>query len=322
MTETTGLYEPVLAEMDQVEDSLASLTCVDVPWLREMLSSVLFAGGKHMRPAVSLLSGKFGRFDPTLAVPLATSLELLHAASLVHDDVVDGATTRRGHATASSLYDNHGAVILGDYIFSQAAALVADTGNREVVRLFAQTMILMSSAQLREDRTSFDYSQTVEDYMRLIRGKTASLFAIATQGGALLSEATDMEVLALRDYGENLGMAFQIVDDILDFTGDESELGKPVGSDLMQGTLTLPALLLIKRRPNSNPVRRLFDERGGDGYLREAIEMARGPEILSEAYTIARRFGDAARDSLTRLPQKRERDALEEIAIYVLERRT
>ena len=135
MTRTTSLYEPVLAEMSQVEETLSSLARVDTPWLRDMLAAVLFAGGKRMRPAVSLLAGKFGVFDPALSVPLAASLELLHTASLVHDDVVDGAGTRRGRPTAGSLFDNHGAVILGDYVFAQAAALVARTGHAEVVQI-------------------------------------------------------------------------------------------------------------------------------------------------------------------------------------------
>ncbi len=322
MTKTTSLYEPVLAEMSQVEETLRSLARVDTPWLREMLAAVLFTGGKRMRPAVSLLAGKFGIFDPALSVPLAASLELLHTASLVHDDVVDGAGTRRGRPTAGSLFDNHGAVILGDYIFSQAAALVARTGHAEVVRLFAETMVMMSMAQLAEDRAAFDYNQTVDDYLRRIRGKTASLFAIAAQGGALLSGVRDDDALALRGYGENLGMAFQIVDDILDFSGDEREMGKPVGSDLMQGTLTLPSLLLIQRYPGDNPVRRVFHDHGSAEHLREAIEVVRGSEILREAYATAKGFGDAARAALARLPATPERETLEEIAVYVLERRT
>jgi octaprenyl-diphosphate synthase len=321
MTRTASLYEPVLAEMGQVEETLTSLARVDTPWLADMLAAVLFAGGKRMRPAVSLLSGKFGDFKPELSVPLATSLELLHTASLVHDDVIDGAGTRRGRPTAGSLFDNHGAVVLGDYIFAQAAALVARTGHAEVVRLFAETMVMMSMAQLAEDRAAFDYNQTVDDYLRLIRGKTASLFAIATQGGALLSGASQDEALALRSYGENLGMAFQIVDDILDFSGDEREMGKPVGSDLMQGTLTLPSLLLIQRHPVDNPVRHLFQDNGGSKHLKEAIELVCGSDILGEAYATAKDFGDAARSALSSLPATRERESLDEIAEYALERR-
>jgi geranylgeranyl pyrophosphate synthase len=321
MTRTTSLYEPVLAEMGQVEETLASLARVDTPWLRDMLAAVLFTGGKRMRPAVSLLAGKFGEFRSELSVPLATSLELLHTASLVHDDVVDGAGTRRGRPTAGKLFDNHGAVILGDYIFAQAAALVARTGHAEVVRLFAETMIMMSMAQLAEDRAAFTYDQTVDDYLRRIRGKTASLFAIAAQGGALVSGASHEEALALRSYGENLGMAFQIVDDILDFSGDEREMGKPVGSDLIQGTLTLPSLLLIERHPDDNPVRRLFQDDGDSELLREAIDTVCRSDILCRAQATAKGFGDAARAALTTLPSTRERESLDEIAVYVLERR-
>jgi geranylgeranyl pyrophosphate synthase len=322
MTRTTSLYEPVLAEMSEVEETLNSLARVDTAWLREMLAVVLFAGGKRMRPAVCLLTGRFGEFRPQLLVPLATSLELLHTASLVHDDVVDSATTRRGVPTASNLFDNHGAVILGDYIFAQAAALVARTRNVDVVRLFAETMVMMSMAQLAEDRTAFDYNRTVDDYLRLIRGKTASLFAIAAQGGALLSDVPMDEAMALRSYGENLGMAFQIVDDILDFSGDEREMGKPVGSDLMQGTLTLPSLLVVERDPNDNPVRRFFEDHHDPAHLREAIDIVRGSDIIAKAYGTAKAYGDTAREALKRLPATRERESLEEIATYVLERRT
>ena len=172
---------------------------------------------------------------------------------------------------------------------------MARTGHAEVVRLFAETMVMMSMAQLAEDRAAFDYDQTVDDYLRRIRGKTASLFAIAAQGGALLSGASHEDALALRVYGENLGMAFQIVDDILDFSGDEREMGKPVGSDLMQGTLTLPSLLLIERCPGDNPVRRLFQDNDGSEHLKEAIAMVCGSDILGEAYATANGFGDAAR---------------------------
>ena len=321
MIKTASLYKPIEAEMAAVEDTLNSLAEVKTPWLAEMLAAVLFAGGKRMRPAVSLLAGKLGDFRPELAVPLAASLELLHTASLVHDDIIDGAGTRRGRPTAGRLFDNHGAVVLGDYIFAQAAALVARTTNPEAVRLFAETMIMMAMAELAEERTAFDYNQTVDDYLRRIRGKTASLFAIAAQGGGLVSGMRPEDVQALRSYGDNLGMAFQIVDDILDFSGDEQEMGKPVGSDLMQGTLTLPSLLLMERQPRDNPIKRLFAEKGGAEHHRLAIEMVRESGIIEESYVRAKAFGDAAQLALTGLPQTPERSALAEIADYVLERK-
>ncbi len=322
MTRIATLYEPIEAELAEVEETLESLVKVDTPWLAEMLAAVLFAGGKRMRPAVALLAGRFGDFRSELSVPLATSLELLHTASLVHDDVIDSAGTRRGRPTASSLFDNHAAVVLGDYISAQAAALVAQTGNVEVIRLFARTMIAMSEGELAEDRAAFDYNQTTADYLRRIKGKTACLFAAAAAGGALVSDATQEQATALHIYGENLGMAFQIVDDILDFSGDEQEMGKPVGSDLMQGTLTLPSLVLIERYPEDNPVKRLFQERGSPQYLAQSIAVVRQSDILEDAYRAAGDFRDKACAALSPLPKGAARTSLEEITDYVLERRT
>ena len=322
MTRIATLYEPIRAELAAVEETLAAVGKTDSPWLAEMLAAVLFAGGKRMRPAIALLAGRFGDYRRELSVPLAAALELLHTASLVHDDIIDSAGTRRGRPTASSLFDNHAAVVLGDYIFAQAAVLVAQTGNGEVIRLFAQTMIIMAEAELAEDRVAFDYHQTTADYLQRIKGKTAALFAVAAQGGALVANAPREQAEALRGYGENLGMAFQIVDDILDFSGDEREMGKPVGSDLMQGTLTLPSLLLIERHPHDNPVRTLFEERNRPDLLTQAIAMVRESEIIEESYRTARDFRDRACAALALLPSGAARAALEELTDYVLERRT
>jgi octaprenyl-diphosphate synthase len=183
-------------------------------------------------------------------------------------------------------------------------------------------MIAMSMAELAEDRVAFNYDQHIDGYLERIKGKTASLFAAAARGGALVSDASPAHVATLQAYGENLGMAFQIVDDILDFCGDEEEMGKPVGSDLMQGTLTLPSLLLIQRYPETNPIRELFQERDGPEHLARAIEMACESGILEESYKIARRFRDAACDALASLPAGAPRASLEELTDYVLERRT
>jgi octaprenyl-diphosphate synthase len=320
MTGTSRLYEPVKPEMATVESLLRSLSKVEPPWLGEMLEAVL-SRGKRMRPAIALLSGKFGEFQSELLVPLAASLELLHTASLVHDDVIDSAGTRRGRPTAGSLFDNHAAIILGDYIFAQAAGLVARTGSTEVTRLFAETMVVMATAELIEDRGAFNYNQTTDDYLHRIKGKTAALFEIAAYGGALVSRADPRFAAALRIYGDNVGMAFQIVDDILDFTGDAQEMGKPVGSDLMQGTLTLPSLMLIERYPKDNPVKRLFDARGGAEHVTRAVEMVRESDILDLSYRSARAYHDRAFETLETLPNGPARDSLAALAEYVLERR-
>lgn len=318
----TGLlYGPVQEDLTRVEATFESLKQVDYAPLAEMLGMVLGGGGKLLRPALTLLAGRFGEYDLDLLVPLAASVELLHTASLVHDDVIDSADTRRGRPTASSAFHNSTTVMLGDYMFAHAADQVARTGNIRVIRLFSQTLMMMTKGEIGQDLTAYDSRQTVRDYLQRIGGKTASLFATACQGGAVVAAEPEEWIEALRGYGYNLGMAFQIVDDILDFTGDEAEMGKPVGSDLMQGTLTLPSLLLIERHPADNPVHKYF-ERPRKELLAEAVQAIRESDIPQESYEMARAFCAAALEALAALPEGPARQALYDLTGYVLERRS
>jgi octaprenyl-diphosphate synthase len=316
------LYGPVHQDLNLVEKAIDALRDLDFQPMAEMMDLVLAARGKRLRPALSLLAGKFGRYRPDLLIPLAASIELLHTATLVHDDVIDNATTRRGRPTANSMLHNTTTVMLGDYMFAHAANFAARTGNIRVIRLFSQTVMTIARGEIGQDMTAYDTRQTVRQYLERIGGKTASLFAAACQGGALLAEASENRVEALKDYGYNLGMAFQIVDDILDFVGDEQEMGKPVGSDLSQGTLTLPSLLLLDRHPKNNPIRKLFARRRRQEYLSQAVEMIRQSDIPRESYQIAESFAKEAEEALTALPKNSARRTLRDIVRYVLERRS
>ena len=315
------LYGPVQEDLSQVEATFDSLKQVDYAPLTEMLGLVLAGGGKLLRPALTLLAGRFGTYDLELLVPLATSVELLHTASLVHDDVIDNASTRRSRPTANSVFDNTTTVMLGDYMFAHAAAQVARTGNIRVIRLFSQTLMMMTKGEIGQDLTAYDSRQTVRDYLQRIGGKTASLFATACEGGAVVSDEPEEWVEALRTYGYNFGMAFQIVDDIRDFTGDETEMGKPVGSDLMQGTLTLPTLLLMERHPQGNPVQEFF-ARPRNELLAQAVEMVRESDIPQESYEMARTFCARAHEALSVLPDDPARQALSNLTDDMLERRS
>jgi geranylgeranyl pyrophosphate synthase len=317
-----SIYEPVQTELALVEATLKDVTRSDVPAVQAMLEHVLSAGGKRLRPTVALLGGRFGTYDPRLLVPLAASIELLHTATLVHDDVIDAADTRRGRDTTNSRHHNAAAVMLGDYMFAHAADLICRTESIEVVKLFSRTLMAMASGELRQDMSAYSYGQDTMQYFQRIGGKTASLFATSAEGGALVAGASKEWTAALRDYGENLGMAFQVVDDILDFAGDEEEMGKPTGSDLMEGTLTLPSLLLMERYPDDNPVKHLFTNRDRDEHLAEAIAMIRDSDILEESNTVARDFRDRAVAALDPLPDNADRAALIDIADFVLGRRS
>jgi geranylgeranyl pyrophosphate synthase len=319
----TGIsYGSVQEDLALVEAALNGLRDVDFAPLAQMMDVVLGRGGKRLRPALALLAGKFGRYQLELLVPLAASIELLHTATLVHDDVIDNAATRRGRPTVNSLFHNTTTIMVGDYMFAHAADFVARTGNVRVVRLFSQALMAITRGEIKQDMAAFDARQTVEQYLQRISGKTASLFAAACEGGAVVTDAEEDRIQALRDYGHNLGMAFQMVDDILDFMGDEDEMGKPVGSDLMQGTLTLPSLLLMERYPHDNPVRKLFSQPKRQGHLSEAVEMIRSSDIPQESYSMAATFGRRAEEALASLPHNGARRTLRDIVHYVLDRRS
>ena len=319
--QVASIQEPVQKELAQVEATLEAVTHSEIPDVRQMLEHVLSAGGKRLRPTIALLAGRFGEYRPELLVPVAASIELLHTATLVHDDVIDDSDTRRGRPTTNARHHNAVAVMLGDYMFAHAADLICRAENIEVVKLFSRTLMAMASGELTQDMSAYHYGQDTMQYFHRIAGKTASLFATCAEGGAMVARSPEPWVAALRDYGENVGMAFQIVDDILDFAADEAELGKPTGSDLLQGTLTLPALLLMERHPDDNPVKRLFENDRREEHVADAIDMIRGSGILDEARTVARDFRDRAVSSLERLPASPDRAALVDVADYVLGRR-
>jgi geranylgeranyl pyrophosphate synthase len=318
----TDLYGPVAEDMVLVEDLLESTKHVELAPLRRMLDHALQARGKRLRPALVLLAGTFGDYNLNRLVPLGAAIELLHTASLVHDDVVDGATSRRGRPTANAVFDNALTVLLGDYMFANAAEMVTRTGSLPVTRLFALTLMKMTSGELDQDAAAFDVGKDIQNYLWRIGGKTAALFGTATEGGAILAGCPPDQVEALRTYGYSLGMAFQIVDDILDYTGDEEEMGKPVGSDLREGTVTLPGLLLIERAPRDNAIRRFFAaRRDREERLAEAIAEIRASGVLDVSMEMARDYIRRANEALAAFPESESRRVLRDLGDYVVRRR-
>jgi len=323
MRVAASIYGPVQEDLQRVEETLDAIKHVEnFPMLTKMLTHVLAGGGKRLRPAIALLAGRFGAYNPELHIPLAASIELLHTATLVHDDVIDASMSRRGRDTANAIFNNAASVMLGDYMFAHSADLIARTDDTQVVRLFARTIMAIAGGELHQDMSAYEYGQDTMTYFGRIEGKTASLFATSAEGGAMVARCSASEREALRVYGLNIGMAFQVVDDILDFAGDEAEMGKPVGSDLMAGTLTLPSLLLMERYPKDNPIKKAFrTKRPRTEHVAEAVYMVLNSDILNETYAVARDFRDRALAALVPLPATDARAALEDIAAYVLERR-
>ncbi len=320
MLPISAIYEPIQEGMAEVEESFRAVGEVDLPRMVEPLKYVLESGGKRIRPALTLLAGKSYHYNPEQMIPLATAVELFHTATLVQDDAIDKSAVRRGKSTVNSLWGEGIAVLLGDYLFAKAAELVCRTGNLRVMNIFAQTLMHISSGQLRQYMSAYDWRLDRQEYYQQIESKTAWLFSVAAQSGALMGDALEEEAEAFRTYGRNLGMAFQIVDDILDFIGEEEELGKPVASDLLQVTLTLPAILLMERHPGETIIRDIFEKRGDRAGVERVIEMIRSSSIVEECYRIAADFCAQACLALEGLPKNACRKSLLDLADYVIER--
>jgi len=293
----------------------------DFPEMQRMLEQIL-VGGKMVRPTLTLLAGSLYDYHEERHQSIAASSELMHIATLVHDDAIDSADLRRGRPTINSVWGVDLAILLGDFLFARAGAMAADTGSIRVVKIFTRTLGIIARGEIKQALSSFKLPQGYDLYIERIAAKTAALFTMATESGAVLSDAPEDAVQALSDYGYNLGIAFQIVDDILDYIGTETEVGKPVGADLAQGTVTLPAMKIVERYPHDNPIEKIVAHEDVPANIQRAIEMVRESSIIDECYQEAAEYTRRATAGLAALPDKPVREALYFLAEYVLRRKT
>ena len=314
-----AFLQPVESEIAQVETRIKQTGERDFPYLTELLGHVLGKSGKRMRPGITLLVGKHFSYFEERHVPMAAAVELLHLATLVHDDTVDDADTRRGQETINALWGSKVAVLLGDYLFANSAELVTSTGSLDATELFAHTLRELATGELQELSVAFTGDSSRDLYWKRIHGKTASLFSTAAESAAILGDASLQQIEACRDFGTNLGMAFQIVDDILDFEGTEEEIGKPVGNDLLQGVLTLPAIIFIERYGTQEIINAENDLR--EPHLAaDMTEKIRNSTAIAEAYTVADEFLQKAQQSLEELGESTYQRSLAEMITYVTKR--
>ena len=317
----SSLFGPVADDLRRVEDEIAAAAEVKFAPLAVLLSHILQPRGKRVRPGLVLLSARFGHYDLDRLVNLAAAIELLHTATLVHDDLIDGAATRRGAATLHSLVSGHASVLVGDYIFAKSAYLCARTESVRVMGVFGETLMAICDGELQQAFAAGNGHMTESEYLEKIRGKTATLFQTATETGAILSGADEATVTALREFGLRIGLAFQVVDDVLDFVGDERTLGKPVGGDLRQGTLTLPALWVLRNMPQEHAVREVLESTNSDdGAVQVAVRAVVDSPAIAYSLGVARRLCDEARIAIADLPDNASRSALHAIADYVVNR--
>ncbi|MDD2421391.1 MAG: polyprenyl synthetase family protein [Heliobacteriaceae bacterium] len=315
-----NLFPEIQADLKQVETELEKHVYTDHPTLTAASGHLLHAGGKRLRPAFVLLAGKFYEYSLERLLPLAVALELLHMATLVHDDVIDESDTRRGIPTVRAQWGNRVSVHAGDHLFARSLLLVARLNNPVISRVMAKTCVEMCAGEIQQMVSAFDADQNFRDYLYRIKRKTALLIAASCQLGAIAAGAGAGIVRALKWYGYYLGMAFQITDDILDMEADMVELGKPVGSDLRQGIMTLPIIVALHRTADPSLSELVVKREKSEEEVREAIRLIRDTGSIEASHRVARLYLVKAKQELERLPAIPTRYNLALIAEFVGQR--
>ncbi len=318
----SAIQAPVRTELDRVGEELRRIVLSDFEMIEEVNEHLLFLKGKLFRPTLLLLSAQVGTEPDDSALTLAAVVELVHLATLVHDDAVDHSVLRRGLPTVNSLWTHQVAIIMGDYLYSRGVSELARIGNIEALRVLAKAANDMSVGEMRQ-LTSYDALDFTEDgYYRLIAAKTASLMSAACEMGALASDQAHREILA--DYGHSLGMAFQIADDLLDYTGTEDVTGKPSGHDLRERKVTLPLVWALgcASDEEDREIRTFFThDEPSDDEIQRIVEIVESRGGLEYARERARHYANRAETALSELPDGLSTDALRDAVSYAVDRR-
>jgi len=314
------MMDLVREDLQRVEDTLRVLPMIDYEIIEEAIDHLLDSGGKRIRPMLTLLTSRLYPADVDKVVSLAAAVEMLHTATLVHDDLIDGSLMRRGSPTLNAIWTPGTTILVGDYLFARAADLAAHTDNVRVMQIFARTLTTIVTGELGQ---MLDDGRPLsrEAYERRIYAKTASMFELATEAAGVLIRVPEDQIGVLRAFGRDLGMAFQIVDDVLDFTGDAAEVGKPVGSDLRRGVVTLPAIHYLDAHPDDRRIAdALSNGQRDEQHIGHIVESIRASGAIKDSLADARDYARRSQRALNYLPESSARQALWDIAEYVITR--
>lgn len=342
MTETQlvsvqSLLAPVQVGLRAVEAKMKAVDSAIFAPLANAFLDLIGSGGKRMRPALALLTAGAAGITPSAPnyphiIALAAAVEMLHTATLVHDDVIDGALLRRGAPTLNATWSGGLTVLAGNYMFGSAASFSAETNNLRVIQLFSSTLEVIVNGELNQLRDRFQFDQEKDAYYNRIYAKTASLFCAATEGSAILAALSESQIDCLRRYGHDAGMAFQIMDDILDYTSDEATLGKPAGSDLLGGTLTLPFFYYLQQHADPEGAlaqlaeiqQHALDEEQPELWQRavaDTVSALRKSNAVEAAHQEAMTFLTQAHESLAVLPANEYTASLHGLCDFIVQRR-
>jgi geranylgeranyl pyrophosphate synthase len=317
------LFSSIETDLDIVDATFHERATSGLEMLNTASLHVLKSPGKRLRTALTLLSGKLLSYRFEKLLPMSVAFEMVHLATLVHDDIIDHATTRRGLPTVNARYGNGVAILLGDYLFAKTAGLIADVEDFRIDHLFSETVANVCEGTILELLSARQSDVTVERYIDRISRKTACLMSACCRGGVTLGGGTDAQIALMEQYGLNLGIAFQIIDDVLDYVGTEESIGKPAGNDLRQGLVTLPLIYALRSQQNGyveHVDQILRTETPPDTDVRDVVAWVAAGPAIEESLDLARHYSARALALLSEFPASPEREVLEQLVDFVVDR--
>lgn len=320
-TTRTTFIRPIAADMDAVNSVIREQLYSDVPLIQQIAQYIINAGGKRIRPALVLLFANAYGFRNTHHHRLATIIEFIHTATLLHDDVVDESSLRRGRQTANALFGNAASVLVGDFLYSRAFQMMVSIGDMRVMRILADATNVIAEGEVLQLLNMHDPEVTEQRYLQVIRSKTAKLFEAAAQLGALIAGASDNEIEAAAEYGRSLGTAFQLIDDVLDYSGNAADIGKNVGDDLREGKPTLPLIYLMHNgTPGQRDLVRACIESGDEKHFGDILAAITTSGALAYAKRQAEEAAQRAVESIANLPYGEFKESLLELSGFAVDR--
>jgi octaprenyl-diphosphate synthase len=317
------LVDLTKADMDRVNQLILSKAGSDVQMIPEVANHLISSGGKRLRPMLTLASAQMFGYEGEGHIKLATSVEFMHTATLLHDDVVDESDLRRGKSTARMIWGNQASVLVGDFLLGQAFKMMVEVGSLDALDVLATSASVIAEGEVLQLSVAKNMETTEDDYLSVIRAKTAALFAAAAEVGPIIANTDRASRNALKSYGMNLGLAFQLVDDVLDYGGKAADLGKNVGDDFREGKITLPVILSYRRgTAEDHAFWKTAIEQGdsSDENLEKALGLISKYNGLGDTITRARHYGEMARDALSPLPATPQKAALMEVIDFCIDR--
>ncbi|MBT2656399.1 heptaprenyl diphosphate synthase component II [Bacillus sp. ISL-18] len=310
------MYSFLNSDINIIEKELEETIQPESLLLKQASMHTLQAGGKRIRPVFVLLAGKFGHYDIHVLKNVAVALELIHMASLVHDDVIDDADLRRGQPTVKSKWDNKIAMYTGDFVFALALELMSNIKSSEAHKILANTIVEVTVGEIQQIKDKYRFNQSLKDYLRRIKRKTALLIAVSCQLGAVAAGVEENDHKKLYQFGYYVGMSYQIIDDILDFTSTEKELGKPAGSDLLQGNITAPALFAMNSPRILSEIEKVH-ENMEPNEIGRIISLIKQSGAIEKSFALSDHYLDKALTILEELPENKAKKTLRDIAKYI-----